>query len=341
MANLPETPQFDEGIYQIETVDPVVGGPNGVSNEPARGLANRTRYLKNEVDALKTQKAPLASPNFSGNPTAPTPSIGADSSTLANTAWVNQRVRTLAAPIAHVGAGGAAHAAATSSTAGFMSASDKQKLDGIASGAQANTVTSVAGRTGAVTLSVADIANAASEAWARANTVESINGKRGTIGRLTVSDIEGVAALAGAVFSGVVEFKYDAKGKTWQTTDDSPSFATTAWVRSAMADIATRAGLLYSYRAEPSGYIRLPTFLGGFTIQWMKHNAVNNIARVNFPLAFANACMTAVVSPDNGSGRVYSAGTLDRTGCTINRHTEGSGGNDPLSFWCRIIAVGH
>ncbi|MGL4575200.1 MAG: hypothetical protein ACRCV9_10470 [Burkholderiaceae bacterium] len=36
------------------------------------------------------------------------------------------------APIAHVGAGGSAHAVATTSTAGFLSAADKLKLDGLA-----------------------------------------------------------------------------------------------------------------------------------------------------------------------------------------------------------------
>jgi hypothetical protein len=42
------------------------------------------------------------------------------------------------APVAHVGAGGTAHANATGSVAGFMSAADKTKLDGVASGATAN-----------------------------------------------------------------------------------------------------------------------------------------------------------------------------------------------------------
>ncbi len=57
----------------------------------------------------------------------------------------------------HVGSGGAAHAAATTAAAGFMSSADKTKLDGIAAGAQVNTVTSVAGKTGAVTLAKADV----------------------------------------------------------------------------------------------------------------------------------------------------------------------------------------
>lgn len=64
---------------------------------------------------------------------------------------------TDAAPASHVGAGGGVHAVATSAAAGFMSAGDKAKLDSIAAGAQPNAVTSVAGRTGAVTLGKADV----------------------------------------------------------------------------------------------------------------------------------------------------------------------------------------
>lgn len=41
-------------------------------------------------------------------------------------------------PIAHVGSGGAAHAVASGAAAGFMAAADKTKLDGVATGATAN-----------------------------------------------------------------------------------------------------------------------------------------------------------------------------------------------------------
>lgn len=53
MANLPEILQFDAGVYQIETTDPVLGGPNGLSNVPFKNLANRTAYLKKHVDDLE------------------------------------------------------------------------------------------------------------------------------------------------------------------------------------------------------------------------------------------------------------------------------------------------
>ena len=52
---------------------------------------------------------------------------------------------------------GHTHTDATTSAAGFMSASDKTKLNGIAAGAQVNAVTSVAGKTGAVSLTSNDV----------------------------------------------------------------------------------------------------------------------------------------------------------------------------------------
>lgn len=54
MANVPETPSFDAGIYQIETTDPVLGGVNGIANAQAKGLANRTAFLKQQIDQLNS-----------------------------------------------------------------------------------------------------------------------------------------------------------------------------------------------------------------------------------------------------------------------------------------------
>jgi len=52
MANLPESPTWVSGIYQIETTDPVVGGPDGISNLQAKQLANRTAWLKQIADEV-------------------------------------------------------------------------------------------------------------------------------------------------------------------------------------------------------------------------------------------------------------------------------------------------
>ena len=52
MANLPETPDYPSGVYQLETSDPVLGGPGGIANRQAEQLGNRTAWLKNKVDAF-------------------------------------------------------------------------------------------------------------------------------------------------------------------------------------------------------------------------------------------------------------------------------------------------
>ena len=49
MANLTETSRWEAGIYQWETSDPVQGGPNGIDNRPTRELANRTRWLYDQM----------------------------------------------------------------------------------------------------------------------------------------------------------------------------------------------------------------------------------------------------------------------------------------------------
>lgn len=53
MANLQEVVSWDAGVYQLETSDPVLGGPGGNSNKQAQALANRTAYLKKHVDDLE------------------------------------------------------------------------------------------------------------------------------------------------------------------------------------------------------------------------------------------------------------------------------------------------
>lgn len=51
MANLKEDSTWEQGIYQFETSDPVMGGPNGIDNVPTSQLANRTLWLKNQLAA--------------------------------------------------------------------------------------------------------------------------------------------------------------------------------------------------------------------------------------------------------------------------------------------------
>ncbi|HDX4552122.1 TPA: phage tail protein [Citrobacter freundii] len=109
MANLPETPQWEDGIYQIEVSDPVLGGPDGITNRPLKQLASRTAYLKQQVEKggsdlaehiaaadPHTQYATKASPTFTGTPTAPTPAANDNSKKLVTTEFVARAIAALA-----------------------------------------------------------------------------------------------------------------------------------------------------------------------------------------------------------------------------------------------------
>lgn len=54
MTNLVEAPaEWIDGIYQLETNDPVMGGADGIDNLQAKQLAKRTAYLKEQVEAAQ------------------------------------------------------------------------------------------------------------------------------------------------------------------------------------------------------------------------------------------------------------------------------------------------
>ena len=132
------------------------------------------------------------------------------------------------------------HTAATTSAAGFLSASDKAKLDGVESGAQANVVTSVNAATGAVVLSAADVGASPSghthtaattsaagflsasdkakldgvATGAQVNAVTSVNSKIGAVA-LTATD---VGAIDASGISSPVDGQalvYDAATGKW------------------------------------------------------------------------------------------------------------------------------
>jgi hypothetical protein len=70
MANLNESDQWGEGIYQLEEDDPVLGGPTGIDNRAPRELANRSRYqrLRNVTpwDATLSYPANVAYVSYGG-----------------------------------------------------------------------------------------------------------------------------------------------------------------------------------------------------------------------------------------------------------------------------------
>nr|DAM53633.1 MAG TPA: tail fiber protein [Caudoviricetes sp.] len=98
MGKITEQQQWEEDIYLIEKQDKVLGGELGVINIQAKQLANRTKYLKGQVDTInqdRTGYAPKASPAFTGVPTAPTANPNTNNTQIATTAFVKTAVANL------------------------------------------------------------------------------------------------------------------------------------------------------------------------------------------------------------------------------------------------------
>ena len=64
MAFLTETSVYEAGIYQKETTDPVLGGANGIANLAEKQLANRTKWI---YDQIVTSGVGAEARQFSGD----------------------------------------------------------------------------------------------------------------------------------------------------------------------------------------------------------------------------------------------------------------------------------
>ena len=98
MGKITEQQQWEDDVYLIEKQDKVLGGELGVINVQAKQLANRTKYLKGQVDAInqdRTGYAPKASPALTGVPTAPTAALGTNNTQIATTEFVKSAIAAL------------------------------------------------------------------------------------------------------------------------------------------------------------------------------------------------------------------------------------------------------
>jgi len=119
---LDDNPSWPSGIYELQTDDPVLGGPDGIDNWPLRSLTERSVWLKAQIEAVIKRsgraldlsltnqldlaivaliaaaiapKAPLASPVLTGIPTAPTAAVGTNTTQIASTAFVQAALTAL------------------------------------------------------------------------------------------------------------------------------------------------------------------------------------------------------------------------------------------------------
>ena len=131
--------------YSASTVDSVAGKTGVVTlvkDDVGLSDVDNTSDLDKPISTAQQSvlnlKANLASPALTGTPSAPTATVGTSTTQIATTAFVNAEIANDAAPSTHVGATGTAHGVVTTTVNGFMSASDKTKLNGVATGATKN-----------------------------------------------------------------------------------------------------------------------------------------------------------------------------------------------------------
>ena len=126
-------------------------------------------------------------------------------------------------------------------------------------------------------------------------------------------------------------------------TDDSTQVVNSSWVRTAMGNIASAAGFVFYMAAQ--GYIKFPSWLGGWVVQWGEGaaNAANGEAGTTlpFPLAWPNACWRMVSSD---GGLAVSSTSVSVTSTSTYRlwvRDVRYAGAPYVSFGVQWIAVGH
>ena len=154
--------------------------------------------------------------------------------------------------LAEIGAAATSHTHAdgTTSTPGFLSAADKTKLDGIEAGAQVNAVTSVAGKTGAVTIVSADVSGLGSMATKSAVAIADITAT-GTPDSTTYLRGDGkwdTPAGGGSTPAGTIQYFASDPGAGWLKCDGA------TYLRASYSDLSA---------ALPVNLLNCPPSFGG------------------------------------------------------------------------------
>lgn len=137
---------------------------------------------------------------------------------------------------------------------------------------------------------------------------------------------DGKAPLASPALTGT------PTAPTAQTSDNSDRIATTNWVRSAMATIASSAGFAASLGAN--GYVRLPSWLGGLILQWGSATISTSPRDVTLPIAFPTAHLQALVT-ESGAG-LLQFGAAPQTLSTVRIWT-----NNTSAATARFLCIGY
>lgn len=174
MSKITEVAFWEPTVYQADTDKPNRAGPavfdingeatDGFLNAGVQQVTNRTAYLKETLDdhigsrgSAHTNATQTEAGFMSSSDKTKLNSVETGAQANVGTDLAQGTRTTTTVPVTSSTGTSAILGVATTSLAGVMSSADKTKLDGIATGAQVNAVTSVAGKTGVVTLVKGDV----------------------------------------------------------------------------------------------------------------------------------------------------------------------------------------
>jgi hypothetical protein len=89
--------------------------------------------------------------------------------------------------------------------------------------------------------------------------------------------------------------------QAWVSGQVSAAISTAESTAEAAVEAWAQSGFAYSF-AQYNGYIKFPSFLGGFILQWAYVNVSSSGTACNFPTSFPNACLAGVVCDNANSG---------------------------------------
>jgi len=128
--------------------------------------------------------------------------------------------------------------------------------------------------------------------------------------------------------------------------DDSNNIVTSSWLRQAMSNIASVAGFAFnSGGASPhaAGYIKLPSWLGGFIIQWADFNTSSGgfstwTYPITFPTGYLAAWGTEYLNSSVNNQTVINPATASASGVQVASCNTSQGFAYSV---LRMIAIGY
>jgi len=196
------------------------------------GRAGTVTLQNGDISALNTW-APLAGPAFSGNPTAPTPAQGDDSTSIATTAFVMREISAMTAGVSSFNG--------RSGTVNFtIGDGTGVGLAPIASPAFSGTPTAVTATAGTATTQLATTAFVQAAVSALNTGVTTFNGRTGPI-TLSANDVTAAGGLANP--APILTSLVNAGVTTYPTSptptpgNNTQAIATTAFVQQALSQV--------------------------------------------------------------------------------------------------------